>query len=111
MKNLEPNVIRQRLIIEAKHETELKEENIKNFLLELGKVLKMTIDMEPVIKKVEVGFYGYVHWVESGCHIYTWENFNFLSVDIYTCKRFSVQEAINFVKEFFKINEIIYKEL
>ena len=111
MKNLEPDIIRQRLTIEAKYKRELKEEDIKNFLLDLGKALKMTIDMEPLVRKVEVGFYGYVHWVESGCHIYTWEKFDFLSIDIYTCKHFSVQYTIDFVKEFFQTKEIVYEEV
>ena len=115
MKNLEPKITRQRLIIEAKYETKITEEDIKNFLLELGKILKMTVDIEPLVKKVDAeiqyGFYGYVHWIESGSHIYTWEKLNFLTIDIYTCKHFFVQDAIDFVKEFFKTKEIVYKEV
>ncbi len=114
MKDLEPNITRQRLIIEAKYEREIKEEDLKAFLLELGKVLKMTIDIDPLVKRVETGvhdgFYGYAHWVESGCHIYTWRKFNFLSVDIYTCKYFSVEKAVDFTKAFFKTKELVYKE-
>ncbi|UCE37354.1 MAG: S-adenosylmethionine decarboxylase [Thermoplasmata archaeon] len=115
MKNLEPRIIRQRLIIEAKYEMELDEEDISRFLLELGKALKMTIDIEPFIRRTigvtHAGLYGYVHWIESGSHIYAWENFKFLSVDIYTCKHFSVDEAVNFVKDFFTTNEIVFKEV
>jgi len=115
MKDLEPNITRQRLIIEAKYEREIKEEDIRNFLFELGKVLKMTVDVEPSVRKVETGihdgFYGYAHWTESGCHIYTWRKFNFLSVDIYTCKHFSVEDAVNFTKEFFRTKEIAHKEV
>ena len=115
MKNLEPKIVRQRLIIEAKYEKEIKEEDIKNFLLELGKNTKMTVDIEPLVRKVDAGihygFYAYVHWIESGSHIYIWEKLNFLTIDIYTCKHFSVEDTIDFVKEFFKTKEIVYKEV
>jgi S-adenosylmethionine decarboxylase len=115
MKNLEPKVIRQRLIIEAKYERELGEEDISRFLFELGKTLNMNIDIEPFIRRTDgethAGLYGYVHWIESGSHIYAWENFKFLSVDIYTCKHFSVEDAVNFVEEFFNTTEMVFEEV
>ncbi|UCD03767.1 MAG: methyltransferase domain-containing protein, partial [Candidatus Woesearchaeota archaeon] len=80
------------------------------FLFELGDLLKMTIDIEPLVEKVDSrkhqGFYAYVHWVESGCHIYIWDKFRFLTVDIYTCKEFSAEDAINLTKDFFKCSEV-----
>ena len=115
MKDLEPRITRQRLIIEAKYENDYDEEDINRFLLELGKTLEMTIDIEPYVKlaeaEIHTGYYGYVHWIESGCHIYVWIRLKFLSVDIYTCKHFSVENAVNFVKDYFKTVEIVHKEV
>ena len=115
MKNLEPKIIRQRLIIEAQYERELDEDDISRFLLELGRMLKMTVDIEPFIRRTEgdthAGLYGYVHWIESGSHVYAWESYKFLSVDIYTCKHFSVEDAVNFVKDFFNTTEMVFEEV
>jgi S-adenosylmethionine decarboxylase len=115
MKNLEPRITRQRLIIEAKFDGELDEDDISRFLIELGTKLDMTVDIEPYVRRTKgemhAGLYGYVHWIESGCHVYAWENFKFLSVDIYTCKNFSVEDAVDFVKDFFNTKEIVFKEV
>jgi len=115
MKDLEPHILRQRLIIEGKYTKEVTKEIIKEYLLKLGELLKMTVDAEPMIDRIDSGkhhgFYGYIHWIESGSHIYVWDNVNFLTVDIYTCKKFLAEDAINFTKDFFKISELVHKEI
>ena len=115
MKNLEPSITRQRLIVEAKYDRILNEEDISSFLIELGRILNMTIDIEPFVRRtggeIHAGLYGYVHWIESGSHIYAWEKFKFLSVDIYTCKHFNVRDAVNFVKSYFNTEAIVFKEV
>lgn len=56
------------------------------------------------------GIAGFMGWAESGCSIYTWDKFNFLTVEIYTCKKFDVKKAVDFVKTFFKCNKITFEE-
>lgn len=50
-------------------------------------------------------------WAESGCSIYTWDKFNFLSVEIYTCKKFENEKAAEYVKEYFNCTEIEFQDL
>jgi len=118
MKNLEPKIFRKRLTIEAKYELKIDENIIKKFLIELARHLGMTILSKPFIfspdnskHPLHHGLAGFIGWVESGCSIYTWDKFNFLSIEIYTCKNFNTQKAVNFSKKFFKCRSIVSKEL
>ena len=81
----------------------------------ISKVLDMTLVTSPVLNFHEkYGWCAFVHWIESGMHCYTWKNRspNFFSVDIYTCKPFSPNDAENYTKEFFGDNllELVWRE-
>ena len=113
MKDLEPRVYRQRLIIEARYAKPITEDLVKRYLLELTRVAGMTVINGPFIssatgkaKPIHAGYEGAVIWAESGAQIYTWEQFNFLTVDVYTCKRFDDQKLIDFTREFFQLTEL-----
>jgi len=118
MKNLEPRIMRQRLIIEGRYTIEITEEIIKQYLIKLAEKVRMTPLTEPIIFSPNIsqhpihhGIAGFIGWVESGGSVYTWDKFNFFTVDIYTCKLFSVSDAFVFTKEFFKTTEIEYQEI
>lgn len=121
MKNIEPKVARQRLIIEARYSVAVNGEKIKNYLFNLAAALKMTIHpdlAEPIITSatgksnpIHDGWEGAIFWVESGASIYIWERLNFLTVDIYTCKRFDNQIAVDFTANFFKTTELEWREV
>ena len=119
MKNIEPGVYRQRLVIEAHYTIEVNKEVVKNYLLDLAKELKMTLHPalvgEPIITSatgksnpIHDGYEGVILWLESGANIYIWEKFNFLTVDIYTCKSFDPKKAVSFTADFFKTSELEY---
>lgn len=121
MKNIEPRVTRQRLIIEARYSAVVDEEKVKSYLFGLAAEIKMTIHpdlKEPIITSatgksdpIHDGFEGIIFWVESGASIYIWERLNFLTVDIYTCKRFDNQKAINFTAKFFGTTELEWRKI
>jgi len=46
-KNLEPKIIRQRLIVEGNYNIQMSEEAVKKFLLDLAKELEMTLLTPP----------------------------------------------------------------
>ena len=121
MKNIEPRITRQRLVIEARYSAAINREKVKEYLKNLAAELKMTIHpdlKEPIITSatgksdpIHDGWEGAVFWVESGASIYVWERLNFLTVDIYTCKRFDNQKAIDFTAKFFETTEMEYREI
>lgn len=111
-KDLEPDIIRQRLIIEGHTNDPIDENEIKDYLKKLGDVCKMKVLMEPIVHhSKKYGWSGWVHWETSGTHLYVWDdNETFFSVDIYTCKRFSVKDAVDFTKKYFNCHDIVWKE-
>lgn len=112
-KNLEPEIIRQRLIIEGHTNSFIGETEIKSYLRKLGNVCNMAVIMEPISHlSKKFGWSGWVHWETSGTHIYVWnDKETFFSVDIYTCKRFNVKDAVDFTEEYFKCHDVVWKEV
>ena len=120
MKNLEPKIYRQRLIIEGHYAIEANGETIRKYLTKLSQVLKMRIFSGPFswppdkwtypeVKLHELN--GFVAWTESGCHVYAWRFCKFFTADIYSCKKFDDLEVVKFTKEFFKSEDIVYRGL
>ncbi len=112
-KNLAPDIVRQRLVIEGKRNDLISNQLISDYLSQLSVELKMNLLMEPFThQSPKFGWSGWVHWETSGCHFYAWdEPTPFFSADIYTCKEFDVERAVEFTKQFFSATEIVWKEV
>ena len=114
MHNLAPNITRQRLLIEAKYDRSgIAKEDIERFLRDLPQALDLRVYAAPVVyspggdgKKENQGYDGFVALIDSGISIYVWENEKFLSLVIFTCKRFDEGKAIRFTEHFFDVSEI-----
>lgn len=113
MKDLAPNIYRQRLVIEGFPKEAISSDQIKTYLSKLSKVIEMVDLIEPVTHRSDrFGWAGWIHWETSGAHFYGWdEPMLFFSVDIYTCKAFSAEKAVEFTKEFFEADQIEYREV
>lgn len=102
-KNLAPDIIRQRLIIEATTEKITEPEQIKDYLRKLSEVAKMEVLSEPVTSTAhEMGYGGWIHWRTSGAQFYSYPSLEgnkpLITVDIYTCKPFSVNDVVSLQK-------------
>ena len=113
MRNIEPRVTRQRLIIEARYEISVDAQTVEDYLMGLADDLDMTIHLEPIITSatgksdpIHDGYEGVIFWLESGAVIYVWDRLKFLTVDIYCCKKFSNEQAIDFTRRFFQTSEL-----
>lgn len=103
MKDLAPNIFRQRLIIEGLTEFRLLPAFMVEYLESLSKELGMVpLGTPSCSHHAEFGWCCHMHWITSGVHMYTWENCSplFFSVDIYTCKPFDEKAAVEFTKNF-----------
>ena len=117
MKNLLPEVFRKRLIIEGFYKNEMNPRVIKSLFHKLSSALSMTPITEPLIfsptgkgKGLHHGLAGYMAWVESGVSIYTWEDKHFFTIDIYTCKDFDNDVAVEIVRTHLKTDKLVYEE-
>ncbi len=60
----------------------------------------------------EMGKGGWVHWKSSGAHFYSYYTKPPLfTVDIYTCKPFSIKKVVDFTRKYFKPIEMVWKEI
>lgn len=123
-RNLAPKLIRQRVIIEGTTKKIVEPEQIEKYLLELSKHIGMTAkgkvltyaaeDKKPNEEwsSLNMGYAGWLYWVSSGVHFHSYPtNPPLFSVDAYTCKKFSVKDAVEFTKSFFNPIEIVYLEI
>jgi len=87
VRDLAPNIHRQRLVVEGSVTRQITREDIVRYLKELGQLTEMRVLTEPVTHQSPMyGWAGWVHWETSGAHFYAWdEPYQFFSVDVYTC--------------------------
>ena len=113
MKDLAPEIYRQRAIIEGYPREPLKTKDIKEYMSGLSGTLNMLQLTEPVThRSPKFGEAAWIHWESSGAHFYAWDQPRlFFSVDIYTCKPFDVADAVRYTKQFFKIDNVEYLDL
>lgn len=110
MKDLAPNILRQRLVIEGYPSSVITAQQINSYLSQLSTAVDMNALMEPMTHQSDkFGWAGWIHWETSGAHFYAWDDPLFFSVDIYTCKAFDVNTAVEFTKQFFDATEIVSK--
>jgi len=118
-RDLAPNIIRQRLIIEGTTTKIVVPRQIKRYLLGLAEVTKMQVLGGPFTRSAhECGYAGWIHWKTSGGHFYSYpanawggNNDPLFTVDTYTCKPFSVEEAVEFTREYFQPGEMVWREV
>lgn len=113
MKNLAPEIVRQRLLIEGFYTPKIDEAVIKNYFKSITKALDLEMYGEPIIfspsglgKLDNQGFDAFVPLIDSGISLYVWSSQKFLSVVIYTCKSFNKNLAIDNTKKFFAMTEL-----
>jgi len=108
MKNLAPDIIRQRLLIEGFYTINVDEKAIGDYFRKITDSLKLRTYGEPTIfstgktgKEINQGYDAFVPLIDSGISVYIWANAKFFSVIIYTCKDFDESVAKEVTKQFF----------
>ena len=107
--DLAPDICRQRMVVEGTLHNKFGPLDMAGYCKEISKVLNMTPVSEPRTDFAEdYGWCCFMHWKESGMHIYSWEKRDpkFFSIDIYTCKKFKQMDVIRYTEEFFGDNLI-----
>lgn len=112
MIDLAPEIYRQRLVVEGLVTSAISAEAITDYLSTLSDVLGMVTLLPPVTNQSDrYGWAGWIHWETSGAHFYAWDVPKlFFSVDIYTCKRFSVDAALSHTRQSFHPISLAYRE-
>ena len=108
MKNLAPNILRQRLLLEGVYDLLVDEVVIEQYFLDIAEVLGLRVYGEPIIhspsgegKEENQGYDAFVPLIDSGISLYVWSSSKFFSIIIYTCKAFDKEKSKEFTQEFF----------
>ena len=113
MRDLAPTIYRQRLVIEGIPRHPISAPEISTYLSNLSEVLGMQALIEPITHlSPTYGWAGWIHWETSGAHLYAWDEPQlFFSVDIYTCKHFEDDVAVEFTARAFDAEKIVSTRL
>jgi hypothetical protein len=108
MRDLAPEIHRQRLVVEGLVAAPISEEDIVLYLKELGILTDMDVLTEPVThRSPRYGWAAWIHWESSGAHFYAWDTPRlFFSVDIYTCKAFDPIPVEEFTRRYFQAIDV-----
>ncbi len=114
MKDLAPDITRQRLLIEGFYTIDVDKKVVKDYFRKITSSLKLKTYGDPIIfspggegKDVNQGYDAFVPLIDSGIAAYIWTNAKFFSIVVYTCKSFDGEIALKATKEFFKAKEIV----
>jgi S-adenosylmethionine decarboxylase len=112
VRDLAPEICRQRLVVEGLNTEPISAEAITGYLTALSTTIDMVTLIEPVThRSPQYGWAGWIHWETSGAHFYAWDVPRlFFSVDVYACKPFSVDAVLDLTRRWFDATELVCKE-
>ena len=116
MKDLAPDIIRQRLLIEGLYTAEVDRAMVERYLVEIAAHLNLRTYGQPIVhapggagKDDNEGFDAFIPLIDSGISLYVWSQQRFFAVVLFTCKRFDTNAALNFTKAFFGATDLEHR--
>jgi len=116
MKDLAPDIIRQRLLIEGLYTAEVDRAMVERYLVEVAGHLGLRSYGQPIVhapggagKDDNEGFDAFIPLIDSGISLYVWSRKRFFAVVLFTCKRFETSAALNFTKSFFGATDLEHR--
>ena len=116
MRDLAPDIVRQRLLIEGYYSAEIDRSAVEKCLVEMAAHLSLRTYAKPIVhvpggagKDDNEGFDAFIPLIDSGISLYVWSKKRFFAVVLFTCKRFDVESAVRFTRNFFEAPELEYR--
>src|SRR5215212_9631729 len=113
MRDLAPDIVRQRLLIEGCYTSLVDRDAVGAYLSGLAEHLDLSSYDKPIIhspagigKAENAGFDAFLPLIDSGISLYVWSAHSFFAVVLFTCKRFDVERALEFTRDFFSASEL-----
>lgn len=115
MRDLAPDITRQRLLIEGNYLVDLDQDQIEAYLLGVARHLDLRTYGTPTIhatggagKAENAGFDAFVPLIDSGISLYVWSEKRFFAALLFTCKEFAVEQAVAYTGDFFRAPEMVH---
>ena len=116
MRDLAPDILRQRLLIEGFYTATVDSVVVEKYLVDLAKHLNLRTYGKPIVhapgglgKEENAGFDAFIPLIDSGISLYVWSKKRFFATVLFTCKSFDVQEALHFTRSYFAAKEIEHR--
>ncbi|OIO24870.1 hypothetical protein AUJ14_05420 [Candidatus Micrarchaeota archaeon CG1_02_55_22] len=116
MKDLAPDIVRQRCLVEGFASRKVVEADIRDYFKSVTGRLGLRAYGEPTIfspggigKDGNQGFDAFIPLIDSGISLYYWASRDFVSIVIYTCKSFDEAVAVEATKEFFGFKDAAWQ--
>ncbi len=113
MRDLAPDIVRQRILIEGYFSIAVDEDVIRDFFAFLTDRLALRTYASPIVfaprgegQEENEGYDAFVPLIDSGISLYVWTLPKFLSVVAFTCKAFDAETAVTTTREFFAMTEV-----
>jgi S-adenosylmethionine decarboxylase len=118
MRNLAPDIFRQRLLIEGFYSGEMTRERLRDYLTGIASHLDLRTYADPTIfapaegmgRAENAGFDAFVPLIDSGISAYIWSSSQFFSVLLYTCKGFDEAAAVGYTRTSFRARGDVVSE-
>ena len=111
MKDLAPDIFRQRLIIEGYWGIAVDDRVVRDYLTGLAGAVGLTAYGEPIVfspasgegRPENAGYDAFLPLIDSGISGYFWSASQFLSVVLYSCTPFDTDAAVAYTRKTFEI--------
>ncbi|MGW5366048.1 S-adenosylmethionine decarboxylase [Actinopolymorpha pittospori] len=112
MRDLAPDITRQRLLVEGFYTIEVDESTIRDFLQKLPSSLDLRTYGDATVfapggqgRDENEGYDAFIPLIDSGISLYVWTARRFLAMVMFTCRSFDTGEALRFTREYFALSE------
>jgi S-adenosylmethionine/arginine decarboxylase-like enzyme len=116
MKDLAPDIVRQRLLIEGLYSKSIDRSSVETYLTGVAAHLGLRTYGDPIVhapgdgKPGNQGFDAFIPLIDSGISLYVWSEKRFFAAVLFTCKRFDVNAALNFTRQYFAATDIEHRQ-
>ncbi len=117
MRDLAPDIVRQRLLIEGLFERDIARADVERYLIEVAAHLSLRTYGDPIVhapggagKDSNEGFDAFIPLIDSGISLYVWSKRRFFAAVLFTCKRFDVSAALAFTCDYFQARDFEHRE-
>ena len=116
MKDLAPDIVRQRLLIEGLFTRDVDRAAVEAYLIGVAAHLGLRTYGPPIVhapvgegSAENQGFDAFIPLIDSGISLYVWSQKRFFATVLFTCKRFDTNAALGFTRDFFGATDLEHR--
>ncbi len=116
MRDLAPDILRQRLLIEGHYSINVDSAAVADYLIGVAAHLGLRTYGNPIVhapggvgKEENAGFDAFIPLIDSGISLYVWTQKRFFATVLFTCKGFEVEHALKFTRNFFGAPDVEHR--